>query len=271
MALVVIVSFTAEKSIAYRGFSFFPSEWSTLAYDYLFKWGDQLVQSYLVTIFYTISGTLLSLAVMTTFAYVISQRQFVFRRGLTWYLFFTMLFSGGLVPSYILNVRYLHINNTIWIFLLSGTVGAFSVIILRTFIRSTIPESLVESARIDGAGHFTIFIRIVLPLFKAGIATIGLFNMVNRWNDWFVGMLYIENPKLVPLQTMLIRLQNTIDFLRNNAAIAGTPDGIALLQTLPDQSMRMATTLLVILPIIFAYPFFQQYFVQGLTVGSIKE
>ena len=271
LALIFIVSFSSEKSIAYSGFSFFPSEWSLKAYEFLFRTGDQLLQSYIVTIFYTVTGTLLSLSCMTMFSYVIAQRQFFFRRGLMWYLFFTMLFSGGLVPYYILVVRYLHINNTIWIFLLTNTVSAYYVIILRTFIRTTIPESLFESARIDGAGHFAIFVKIVLPLFKAGIATVGLFNVVSRWNDWFVGMLYAENAKLIPLQTMLIKLQNTIDFIKNNAAIAGTPDGIALLQTLPDQSMRMACTILVILPVIFAYPYFQQFFISGMTLGSIKE
>ena len=269
--LVVIVSFSSERSIADRGFSFMPAEWTAKAYEYIFRTGDQIVQSYLVTIFYTVSGTLLSISVMTMFAYVIAQRQFRLRKGLTWYLFFTMLFSGGLVPSYILNVRYLGLKNTVWIFILFNTVSAYYVIILRTFIRTTIPESLVESARIDGAGHFTTFLKIVLPLLKAGVATVGLFNVVTRWNDWFVGMLYIEHPKLVPLQTMLIRLQATIDFLKQNTAVAGTPDGIALLAILPDQSMRMATTIIVILPILFAYPFFQRYFVQGLTLGSIKE
>lgn len=271
MVLVVIISFSSELSIANNGFTFFPSEWTTKAYTYIFKTGDQIVQSYLVTIFYTLLGTLISLTVMTMFAYVISLRQFALRKGLTWYLFFTMLFSGGLVPSYILNVRYLGFKDTVWIFLLFNTVSAYYVIILRTFIRTTIPESLFESARIDGAGYFTVFVKIVLPLFKAGIATVGLFNVVTRWNDWFIGMLYIENAKLVPLQTMLIRLQATIDFLKQNAAVAGTPDGIALLSTLPDQSMRMATTIIVILPIIFAYPFFQRYFISGLTLGSIKE
>jgi len=271
MALVVIISFSSEKSIADRGFSFFPSEWTLKAYEYIFRTGDQIVQSYLMTMFYTVSGTLLSLSVMTMFAYVIAQRRFYFQRPLVWYLFFTMLFSGGLVPAYILNVRYLGLKDTVWIFLLSNTVSAYYVIILRTFIRTTIPESLFESARIDGAGHFRIFTNIVLPLFKAGIATVGLFNVVTRWNDWFIGMLYIENARLVPLQTMLIRLQATIDFLKQNAAVAGTPDGIALLAILPDQSMRMATTLIVILPILFAYPYFQRYFITGLTLGSIKE
>ena len=270
MLLIAVVSLSSEISIANNGYTFFPSVWSLDGYKYLFKTGDQLADSYLVTIFYAITGTLMSLATMTMFAYVIAQKKFKFSRLLTWLLFFTMLFSGGLVPSYILNVRYLHINDTIWIFLLPTLVNAYYTIILRTFIRTTIPDALFEAARIDGAGHFRIFVNIVLPLFKTGIATVGLFSLVTRWNDWFIGMLYVQNPKLIPLQTLLTKLQDTIDFLKQNAAIAGTPDGVALLRTLPDENLRMACTIVVILPILFAYPFFQRYFVQGLTVGSIK-
>jgi putative aldouronate transport system permease protein len=271
LLLVVIISFTSQLSIANNGYTFFPGEWTLEAYIYLAKTGDALRDSYIITIFYTVAGTLMSLSVMTLYAYVISQRFFVFRKFLTWMLFFTMLFGGGLVPSYILNVRYLRINDSVWIFLLPSLMSGFNVIILRTFIKTTIPEAFIESAKIDGAGHFTIFFKIVLPLFKAGIATVGLFNVVSRWNDWFTGLLYIDKPKLVPLQTMLIKIQNAIDFIKQNAAVAGTPDGIALLRTLPAENMRMACTIIVILPILFAYPFFQRYFVSGLTVGGIKE
>jgi putative aldouronate transport system permease protein len=271
LLLVVIISFTSQLFIANNGYTFFPGEWTLEAYVYLARTGDALRDSYIITIFYTAAGTFMSLSVMTLYAYVISQRFFVFRKFLTWLLFFTMLFGGGLVPSYILNVRYLHINDSVWIFLLPSLMSGFNVIILRTFIKTTIPEAFIESAKIDGAGHFTIFFRIVLPLFKAGIATVGLFNVVGRWNDWFTGMLYIDKPRLVPLQTMLIKLQNSIDFIKQNAAVASTPDGIALLRALPSENMRMACTLIVILPILFAYPFFQRYFVSGLTVGGIKE
>jgi putative aldouronate transport system permease protein len=271
MALIVIISFSSEASIAAKGFSFFPSGWTLRAYSYLFRTGNQLFQSYIITIFYTAVGTVISLIVMTLFAYVLAQRRFVFQRALTWYLFVTMLFSGGLIPSYILIVKYLHMRDTVWVFLLGGVVNAWYVIILRTFIYSTIPESLFESARIDGAGHFRIYFRILLPLFKPGVATIGLFNLVGRWNDWFTGLLYIDNPKLVPLQTMLYRLQSELDFLKNNSRMANTPDGLRILSSLPDENLRMACTLVVILPILFAYPFFQRYFVRGLTLGSIKE
>lgn len=270
MVLVFIVSFSSELSIANRGFSFWPEQWSLDGYKYLLEMGDQVRQSYLVTIFYTVAGTALSLSVMSLYAYVIAQTNFRHRKALTWLLFFTMLFGGGLVPSYILIVRYLNMYNTIWVFLIPSMVSAYYVIILRTFIRTTIPESLFEAARIDGADHFTVFLRIVLPLFKAGLATIGLFNVVNRWNDWFIGMLYVDKASLIPLQTLLKNIQNNIDFLKNNAAVAGTPDAIEMLRNLPTQNLRMACLVIVVLPILAAYPFFQRYFVSGLTIGSVK-
>ena len=270
MVLVFIVSFTSNASIAYNGFSFFPSEWSLEGYKYLFKMGDQVWASYRITIFYTVVGTAMSLSVMSLYAYVLAQSHFKHREFFTWILFFTMLFGGGLVPSYILYVQYLHIYNTIWVFLLPGLVSAYNVIILRTFIQTTIPDTLFEAAKIDGAGHWRIFFQIVLPLFKAGLATIALFNVVGRWNDWFTGLMYIQDANLVPIQTMLQKIQQQLDFLKNNAAVTGTPDGIQLMKQLPTQSLRMACVVIVVLPVLAAYPFFQRYFVQGLTMGSVK-
>lgn len=271
MVLVVVVSFSSELSIATKGFSFFPDAWSLEGYKYLGKMGDQVVASYLITIFYTLAGTLMSLTVMSLYAYVLAQRSFRHHKFMTWILFFTMLFSGGMVPSYILITRYLHMYDTIWVFLLPSLVSAYNVIILRTFIQTTIPEALFEAARIDGANHFQVFGKIVLPLYKAGLATIGLFNVVSRWNDWFTGILYIENPKLIPLQTLLQKIQSNIEFLKQNAAIAGTPDGIQMMRDLPQQNLRMACMIIIIVPILAAYPFFQRYFVNGLTIGSVKE
>ena len=270
LALVIIVSFSSEASIALKGYSLVPLEWTLEGYAYLAKIGDQVLASYRITIIHTALGTAMSLFVMTMYAYVIAQKNFVMRKFFTWILFFTMLFSGGLVPHYIMNVRYLHIDDSIWIFLLPSLASAYNVIILRTFISTTIPDTLFEAARIDGAHHFRIYFSIVLPLFKAGIATIALFNVVGRWNDWFTGMLYIKNPNLIPIQTMLKNIQDNIEFLKQNAEVAGTPDGLQLLNSLPDQNLRMACTVIVIVPILCAYPFFQRYFVQGLTVGSVK-
>ena len=271
MALVFIVSFSSEASISYNGFSFWPSEWTLAGYGYLGKMGDQVLRSYIITIAHSVFGTLCCLAVMSLYAYVIAQRNFPARRFFTWFLFFTMLCGGGMVPSYMLNVNVYHLRDTFWIFILPSLVSAYHVIILRTFIISTIPETLFEAGKIDGAGHFRIFFQIVLPLFKAGIATIGLFQLVGRWNDWFTAFLYIEKSWLVPLQTLLQKIQNTIDFLKNNAEIAGTPEGLNMLRNLPTQNLRMACTVIVVLPILCAYPFFQRYFVSGLTIGSVKE
>lgn len=270
MLLIVIVSFTDEASITFNGYSFFPENWTLDGYKYLLRTGSQLRDSYIITITYTVVGTFMSLALMTTYAYVLSVRDFPLNRFLTWFLFFTMLFGGGLVPSYILNVNYLKINNSIWILLLPGMVNVTFTIILRTFIKTSVPEELFDAAKIDGAGHWRIFMNILLPLFTTAIATIALFTTVGKWNDWFTGMLYIENPKLIPLQTLLTKIQNTIDYMKQNSEVANTPDGVALLRSLPSQNFRMATTVIVVLPILIAYPFFQRFFVQGLTVGSIK-
>jgi len=269
--LVIIVSFSSSRSVAEVGFSLIPAEWSLQAYQHLWTIGKQLKDSYLITIFYTAAGTVMSVTTMSLYAYVIAQRNFIARKFLTWFLFFTMLFSGGLVPSYIVNTRYLHLNDTVWVFLLPTLVSAYYVIILRTFIMTTIPAALFEAARIDGAGHFAIFWHVVLPLFKAGLATVGLFNVVNRWNDWFIGMMYINKPGLIPLQTLLQKMQRTIEFLKANAGTASTPDGVAMLKNLPEHNLRMACTLLIILPMLTAYPFFQRYFIHGMTLGSIKE
>jgi len=271
LILVVVVSFTDPKSIGEIGYSYFPAKLSLTGYEYLFKTGDQVLTSYRITIIATVLGTLASLFVTAMFSFVLAQRNFVFNRLFIWIMFFTMLFSGGLVPYYILCTLYLHINDTIWIYILPSLVSGFNVIILRTFMRTTIPEALFDSARIDGAGYFKIFWTIAIPLSKAGLATIALFNVVTRWNDWFTALLFIDKPDLVPLQTMLMRIQSKIDFIKNNSRAANTPDGLILMRNLPGDNLRMACTLLVILPLTMTYPFFQRFFISGLTLGSIKE
>jgi len=270
VVLVFIISITSSESLTRRGFSFFPLSVNTVAYDNLFKSGSQLVDSYLVTIEVTLLHTFVSVLIMTMYAYVLAQQRFPARKFYTFVVFFTMLFSGGLVPSYIINVNVLHLYDTFWILVLSSMVSAFNIIVLRTFITTTIPIDLFDAAQIDGATEFTIFLDIVLPLSKAGLATIGLFVLVGKWNEWFTGMLYIDNPKLIPLQTMLTRIQQKIDFIKNNSSIASTPDGIAMLKSMPSEQTRMAILVLSTVPILFAYPFFQRYFIQGITIGSVK-
>jgi len=271
MLLIIMISFSSTGSIADVGYSFFPSEYSLEGYRLLFQTGTQVFNSYVVSVGYAFFGTATSLFVMSMSAYVVSMRHFKFHNFLKWMMFVTMLFSGGLVPTYILITRYLRINDTIWIYILPGLLNAWSVVILWTFQRTVVPASLIEAARIDGAGHFRIWLTIVTPLMKAGLATIGLQGFVGRWNDWFTAVLYVSRPELTPLQTMLFRIQANIDFLRQNARIAATTEGLQILRNLPAENLRMACTVMVVIPILFAYPFFQRYFIRGMVVGSMKE
>ncbi|MBR5380615.1 MAG: carbohydrate ABC transporter permease [Clostridia bacterium] len=270
VVLVLIISVTSSESLTLRGFSFFPISTSFVAYNSLFKTGSQLVDSYMITIVVTLIHTVVSVLIMTMYAYVLAQQRFSGRRFYTFIVFFTMLFSGGLVPSYIINVNVLHLYDTFWILVLSSMVSAFNIIVLRTFISTTIPIELFDAAQIDGATEFRIFGSIVLPLSKAGLATIGLFVLVGKWNEWFTGMLYIDNPKLVPLQTMLTRIQQQIDFIKNNSSMASSPDGMAMLKNMPSEQTRMAILVLTTVPVLFAYPFFQRFFIHGMTIGSVK-
>lgn len=270
LVLVICISFSSSESLTLNGYKFFPSELSMEAYKAVFEMGSSFWQSYKMTVLYVFGGTALSLFIMSMLAYVLARKEFKYRSAVAFYIYFTTLFSGGLVPSYILNTRYLHINDTVWIFLLPGLVSAFDVIVLRTFVQTTIPDSLFDAAKIDGANAFGVYWRIVLPLFKAGLATIGLFNVVSRWNNWFTGILYITKPELVPVMTLLQRIQKDIDFLKKNSDLVGTAEGAEMLANIPSESTRMAITLIAILPLLVIYPFFQRHFVKGLTVGSVK-
>lgn len=270
LVLVISISISTSESLTYNGFSLIPSGVTFTAYQSLFKTGSQLIDSFVVTIGVTLVSTVLGVMIMSMYAFVLAQRRFAARKFYTTVLFITMIFTGGLVPGYIINVNYLHLYDTFWILVLSEMINGFNVIVLRTFITTTIPVEMFDAAQIDGANEFTMYTRIVLPLAKAGLATIGLFLLVTKWNDWFVGMLYIDNPKLVPLQTMLTRIQQKIDFIKNNSSIASTPDGMALLEAMPTEQTRMAIVVITTLPILFAYPYFQRFFIQGLTVGSVK-
>lgn len=270
MILTVMISISTSESLAYKGFTLFPSSVTFTAYKSLFATGSQLIDCYKVTIASTAVTTVLAVLIMAALAFVLAQQRFAAKKFYTTMLLITMLFSGGMVPSYIINVNVLHLYDSFWVLVLPGIVNAFNVIVLRTFISSTIPIEMFDAAAIDGADEFCVFTRIVLPLSKAGLATIALFVMVGKWNEWFTGMLYIDNPKLVPVQTMLTRIQQKIDFIKNNSDLASSPDGQRLLQSMPTEQTRMAILVLSTLPIIFAYPFFQRYFIQGLTIGSVK-
>lgn len=272
LLLVVSVSFSTAEDLAKYGYSFIPHTFSAAAYTSLLTTGHALFRAYGMTIFYAVAGTLMSLLVMSMFAFVLARKDYPLRRFLAFATFFPTLFSGGLVPSYMLNTQILNIDNSIWIFLLPGIVSVFNVIILRTFIQSNVPDSLLESAKLDGASDWQVYSRIVLPLSKAGLATIGLFQVIGVWNNWFTGVLYVEerNQHLRPVMTLLQSMQNSINALKNDPALSQDPGAMEQLANMPTEATQMAITLLVSLPLLLAYPFFQKYFVKGMTIGSVK-
>ena len=267
LLLVVIVSFSSEQSIFENGYSFFPSEWSLAAYEFFFKLGDQLIRSYGITIFVTVVGTVFSLAISASFAYVLSRSLYAYNRLFTLLMLFIMLFNGGIVATYMVNTQLLGLGNSVWALIFPMSFNAFYIVVLRTFYKS-IPVELIEAARVDGASEFKTFFRIVLPLSKPGIATIGMFTMIAYWNDWFLGMLYIVDQEKYPVQTLLWSMQNSLEFMKQSSANA--LEYAEMAANAPTDSGRMALTVLVVLPILLAYPYFQKYFVKGLTVGGVK-
>jgi putative aldouronate transport system permease protein len=268
---VLILSLTDESSMLIHGYRLIPVKWSVYAYSYIFHTGEQLFLSYKVTIFITVVGTFLTVTCTTLYAYAISRNSFTYRRFFTFMSFFTMLFGGGLVPSYIVATQLLHLKDTIWALILPMMMNAFYILILRTFFKTMVPDAIIESGKMDGAGEFRVLFLLVLPISLPGIATIALFSTLGYWNDWFNALLYIESDSLVPLQALLMRIENNMQFIIQNSALLNSGQGKELLISLPQETSRMAMVVLVTGPIVLAYPFFQRYFIQGLTIGAVKE
>lgn len=267
---VLIISLTSEASLQANGYRFWPEEWSAESYRYILSSGSNIIRSYGITITVTVVGTLLGLVIMTTYAYALSRKNFAFKGFFTKLIFIPMLFSGGMVSSYLVVTRFLGLKNNILALILPICVSSFNIIILRTFFKTTVPDAIVESAKIDGASEFLLFRKIVLPISLPAIATIALFLTLGFWNDWFNAMLYIDKNSLIPLQYLLIKLETSIEFLITNSAALGTA-AVQEAAKMPKETVKMAIVVISTLPIVCAYPFFQQYFVSGLTVGAVKE
>lgn len=267
---VCIISLTSEQSLQMNGYKFWPEEWSLEAYKYIFSSGSNIIRSYGITITITILGTALGLIIMTSYAYALSRKNFAYRKIFTNLIFIPMLFSGGMVSSYLVVTRFLGLKNNILALILPICVSSFHIIILRTFFKTSVPDAVIESAKIDGASEFLLFLKIVLPISLPAIATIALFLTLGFWNDWFNAMLYIDKNSLIPLQYLLIKLETSIEFLVNNSSVLGTT-AVQEAAKMPKETVKMAIVVITTLPIIFAYPFFQKYFVSGLTVGAVKE
>lgn len=234
------------------------------SYATIFRSPMAIIRAYGVTIFVTTTGTILSVFLNTMAGYVLQRKDFEWRNKLSFYYFFTTLFSGGLMPWYIMCVKYLHLKDSIWAMILPGIVSVWNILLVKGFMAG-IPFEMTESAKIDGAGDFTIFLKLIWPLSKPVIATIGLFTALTYWNDWYNSMLFINSDHLYSLQYQLYKLLNDAKVLRQLASEAGI-----VVDTVPIESMKMALTVVVTGPIVLLYPFVQRYFIKGLTLGAVK-
>ena len=271
VALVLVVSFSSDVSIAERGFTFFPSSWSTGAYKYVFSFGGQLIQSYKITIFETVVGTLLTLLLTSMFAYALSRKDFMLRGPLAIYLLITMLFSGGMLGGYLINANVYHLRNNLLVLVVPGCVSTMNCIVMRTFITSNVPDSLIEAAKIDGAGEVYTFFKIVMPIMAPVLASIGFMCAVGHWNEWQTSMLYIDDSNKATLQLMLMRVEKNIEFLKMRESMGNLSEvELKELDRVPSMATRMALLFCTLGPILVIYPFFQKFFIRGMTIGSVK-
>lgn len=266
LLLLISSSFTEESILLREGYNFFPKKFSMGAYEYLFGSSTKIIRACGITLFVTLVGTALNVCLTLSFAYPLSRKELPFRSFFSFYVFFTMLFNGGLVPTYMMWTQTFGIKNTIWALIIPKLLmSAFHIIMMRSYFQSSIPDSLVEAARIDGAGEMGILVKVVLPLSKPMIATISLMAGLNYWNDWQNSLYYVTDESLFSIQAMLNTIMTNIQFLANNT-IGGASAGT----TLPMAGVRMAIAVIGVVPILCIYPFFQKYFVKGIVVGGVK-
>ena len=267
--LVIAISLSAEASITEYGYHLIPKIVSFEGYEYLAKQSTLIIRALGVSLFVTIVGTVLGILLTTLMGYVLSRPGYKLNGFLTMVVFIPMVFNGGLVSTYFITSQLLGLKDTVWALILPLAVSSFNVVICRTFFKTTVPEELIESAKMDGARQFTIFFKIVLPISLPVLATIGLFLCFAYWNDWYQSMLYIDNQRLYSLQALLNAIMTNINMLAQNAATMGASMA-DLVANMPKEAARMAIVVIIVLPIACAYPFFQKYFISGLTVGAVK-
>ena len=265
---VLMISLTSEQSIRTFGYQFIPNQLSLDSYRFLLREIASIGRAFGVSIFVTVVGTSIGVTLTTLMGYVLSRKEFKLKGFYTYFIFIPMIFNGGMLASYVVNTQVLGLGNSIWALILPLSVSSFNVVICRTYFQTAIPDSIVESAKIDGASPFRTFIQIVMPLAKPMIATIALFLSFGYWSDWFQSSLYITNSNLFSLQALLDNIQRSLEFITNNPSV-----GASLAQyrvNMPQEGVRMAMAVLIIAPIACSYPFFQKYFISGLTVGAVK-
>lgn len=262
---IVSISFTSDSEIVNHGYRLIPLQFTTTAYDYLFRTPGQLLRSYGISLMVTVTGTIASLLLTTLLSYTLARQDYRYRSIVSFFVFFTMLFNGGLVSTYIFMTRYLQLKDNLLVLILPYLVNAWFVLLMRSFI-ATLPLSLVESAKLDGAGEWRTFFSIILPLAKPALAAIGLLIAFNYWNDWWLSLLYLDNMNMIPLQFMLYRIMSNVSYLTSQLSMSVSVD----LRDIPTESSRMAMCILAAGPMLLIFPFFQKYFVKGITVGALK-
>lgn len=265
--MVVAASLSEEERLISEGVALLPRGFSLNAYKYVFNFFDQVLQAYGVSIFVTVVGTVLNMAFMLPFAYAISKPEFRYRRILTFFMFFTVMFSGGLVPSYMLIKQYLNMYDKIWVLIIPLLVQPSNVVLLRVFFQG-IPASLFESAKIDGASEYRQLWSIGMPLIIPGIATVTFFSVLMFWNDSYTAIIYIEDTRLTPIQIFLTQMSQYVDYIKKNIGLAG---GLLNAADIPSEGILYAMCVVAAGPMIVLFSFFQKYFVRGLTAGSVKE
>lgn len=266
--LVVIASFTEESTLVANGYTYLPKKLSLDAYFYMVKQSSVILKAYGVSFAVTIMGTIMSVLLTTMLAYPMSRKDFKYRNALSFFVFFTMLFNGGIVPSYMMWAGFFQIKNTIWALILPNyLVTAFNIFLVRNYYQNNIPDSLVEAAQIDGATELSVFFKIMLPLAVPVVATISMFTALLYWNDWVNGLYYLTKPQLYGIQNLLIRIMENIQYLKSGVVSSALGSGAV---DLPGNSVRMAMAVIGILPIVMVYPFVQKYFIKGVVIGAVK-
>lgn len=264
--IMISASFTDETAILKFGYSLWPSAFSLTSYNYLMASAAEIVRAYAITIFITVVGTTVSLSINVLLAWPLSRSSLRLRNAFNFYVVFTLLFNGGLVPTYLIYTQYLGIKNTLLALLVPNLLlNGFTVMLVRTYFTTSIPNELIESAKIDGAGEFLTFRKIVLPMSLPILATVGLLTALAYWNDWFNGLIYINKKELFSLQNVLNRILTDVQFLKSYNLGSISPG-----KPLPSETIRMSLATIAVFPILCAYPFFQKYFVKGIALGALK-
>ena len=268
VVLVFMISIASEESIRQVGYSFFPVQFSTDAYAFLWNERSTIFGALGISCAVTAIGTALGVLVTTSMGYALSRPQFKLKSFYTWMIFIPMLFSGGMVASYVVNANILGLRNSIWVLILPLMVSSYNIVICKTYFKTSIPDGVIESAKIDGATQMRTYVSIVAPISKPLFATIALFLCFGYWNDWFLSSLYISDKNLISLQALLNNIMRSLEYMTNNPTA-----GVSLQQyraQMPSESVRMAIAIVIVIPIACAYPFFQKYFISGLTIGAVK-